>query len=354
MTQQTSSRKLDHLRLAKETDVTFGDAGFSDIHLKHNALPECSLDEIDTSAVLFKRTFALPLFIEAATGGHPKTKELNRVLASAAEKYNIPMGVGSQRAALENPGLADTFSVVRDTAPRAFLCANIGAVQLVQHGMDWVERAVEMIEADAVCIHLNFLQEVLQPEGDHDARGTVRAIAQACRESKVPVIVKETGCGISDIVTDKFITDTNGIEEYPAAFDIGGFGGTSWAKIEGMRAAGDKTLESMAETFLSWGIPTAVSIFEVAHRTLCPVIASGGLVSGLDIAKAVALGADFTGMALRLVKPAFDGETALNNTIEQIHRELTTAMFLTGCKNIRALQEAEYYVTGRVREMTRE
>ncbi|HJJ28293.1 MAG TPA: type 2 isopentenyl-diphosphate Delta-isomerase [Methanocorpusculum sp.] len=353
MTELTSSRKLDHLRLARDADVTFGDAGFDDIILKHNALPECSLDEIDTSAGLFDRRFSLPLFIEAITGGHPDTREVNRVLAAAAEKYTIPMGVGSQRAALENPALADSFTIVRDTAPHAFLCANLGAVQLVQHGMEWVDQAVEMIEADAVCIHLNFLQEALQPEGDHDARGVLSAVAEACRESKVPVIVKETGCGISDDVIDKFITDTQEFAQYPSAFDIGGFGGTSWAKIEGLRAAGDKTLESASRTFLNWGIPTVVSIFEVANSTLCPVIASGGLMSGLDIAKALAIGADFTGMALRLVKPALSGEAALNDTIEQLRRELKTAMFLTGSKNITALQDAAYYVTGRVREMTR-
>jgi len=159
---RTSSRKLDHLRLARDCDVTFGDAGFSDVHLLHNALPECSFDEIETSANLLGRTFSMPLFIEAITGGHPDTKELNRCLAMAAQKYNLPLGVGSQRAALENPDLADSFTIVRDTAPDAFLCANLGAVQLVQHGMEWLEKAVEMINADAVCIHLNFLQEAIR------------------------------------------------------------------------------------------------------------------------------------------------------------------------------------------------
>lgn len=346
MTGQTSSRKLEHLRLARDMDVSFGDAGFSDVHLLHNAMPECRFADIDTSACLFGRTFSLPLFIEAITGGHPQTQELNRMLSSAAERFNIPMGVGSQRAALENPQLAESFSIVRDTAPTAFLCANLGAVQLVRHGMEWVEKAVEMIDADAICIHLNFLQEALQREGERDACGVFSAIREVCRESKVPVIVKETGCGISAKTAMMFD------DAHPAALDLGGFGGTSWAKIEGMRSAGDKLLESAALTYLDWGIPTVVSILEVKRVCRFPVIASGGLKSGLDVAKSLSLGADFAGMALRLCKSCFEGEGVLNETIEQIREELRTAMFLTGCTNVQALRNTEFRITGRVREMT--
>ncbi len=193
----TSLRKLDHLRICAEEPVECGDAGFGDIRFVHNALPECDMGTIDLSARFLGHTFSSPLFISAMTGGHPGTKDVNARLARAAGRYGIGMGVGSQRAALENPGLEDTFSIVRDEAPRAFLVANLGAVQLRDHGMEWAERAVEMIGADALAIHLNFLQEAIQPEGDHNAAGCLGAIGELCRHFRVPVIVKETGCGIS-------------------------------------------------------------------------------------------------------------------------------------------------------------
>ena len=189
----TSSRKLDHLRICAEKDVESGDAGFSDIRFVHNALPECDMGKIDLTSRFLNHTFSSPLFISAMTGGHPGTKETNARLARAAERYGIGMGVGSQRAALENPSLADTFSVVRDEAPRAFLVANLGVVQLRDHGIEWAERAVGMIGADAIAIHLNFLQEAIQPEGDHNATGCLAAIEELAKDFKKPVIVKETG-----------------------------------------------------------------------------------------------------------------------------------------------------------------
>ncbi|MDD1714978.1 MAG: alpha-hydroxy-acid oxidizing protein, partial [Methanoregulaceae archaeon] len=162
----TASRKLDHLRICLDEEIERGRTGFEDIRLVHNALPECDLGFIETATEFLGYSFRAPLFLAAMTGGHPDTKKVNGVLARAAEQTGIGMGVGSQRAALENPSLADTFSVVRDEAPRAFLAANIGVVQLRDHGLEWAEAAVEMIDADALCIHLNFLQEAIQPEGD--------------------------------------------------------------------------------------------------------------------------------------------------------------------------------------------
>ena len=178
----TSSRKLDHLRICVEKEVESGDTGFADVRFVHNALPECDMGTIDLTSRFLNRTFSSPLFISAMTGGHPGTKEVNSRLARAAERFGIGMGVGSQRAALENPSLEDTFSVVRDEAPHAFLAANLGAVQLRDHGIEWAERAVEMIQADAIVIHLNFLQEAIQPEGDHNAVGCLTAIGELCRE----------------------------------------------------------------------------------------------------------------------------------------------------------------------------
>ena len=345
----TSSRKLDHLRICAECEVESGDAGFMDIRFVHNALPECDMGTIDVSSRFLNHTFSSPLFISAMTGGHPGTKDTNARLARAAERYGIGMGVGSQRAALENPSRADTFSIVRDEAPHAFLVANLGVVQLRDHGIEWAERAVEMIEADAIAIHLNFLQEAIQPEGDQNALGCLSAIGGLCRDFRTPVIIKETGCGISaDTARQCWGAGVN-------AIDIGGWGGTSWAAVESVRAdesgnEHDKRLKTLGKDFIEWGIPTVVSLAEVLA---CggPVIASGGIRSGLDIAKALALGADLCGMALPLLKPAMDSDEALGRTIERIHQELTAAMFLTGSAHPADLKKTRMFILGRTRQM---
>ncbi|MCK9631689.1 MAG: type 2 isopentenyl-diphosphate Delta-isomerase [Methanoregula sp.] len=344
----TSSRKLDHLRICAEEDVECGDAGFGDIRFVHNALPECDMGKLDLSARFLGHTFSSPLFISAMTGGHPGTKDVNVRLARAAEQFRIGMGVGSQRAALEDKKLADTFAVVRDEAPHAFLVANLGVVQLRDHGIEWAERAVEMIGADALAIHLNFLQEAIQPEGDHNAVGCFAAIEELCRNFKTPVIVKETGCGISAATARKCWGAGVG------AIDIGGWGGTSWAAVEAVRAgkgasAKDKALRTLGQDFSVWGIPTMVSLAEVL-ATGGPVIASGGVRSGLDIAKGLAFGADLCGMALPLLKPAMESDEALARTIDAIHRELTAAMFLTGSARITDLRKAPVYLTGHTRQ----
>ncbi|MDD4137894.1 MAG: type 2 isopentenyl-diphosphate Delta-isomerase [Methanoregula sp.] len=345
----TSSRKLDHLRICAGEPVECGDAGFGDIRFVHNALPECDMGRIDLSARFFAHTFSSPLFISAMTGGHPGTKDVNARLARTAERYGIGMGVGSQRAALENPNLEDTFGVVRDEAPHAFLVANLGVVQLRDHGIEWADRAVEMIKADALAIHLNFLQEAIQPEGDHNAVGCFGAIEELCRDFKTPVIVKETGCGISAATAQKCWGV--GVR----AIDIGGWGGTSWAAVESVRAdksthPQEKSLKTLGQDLTGWGIPTVVSLAEVL-ATGGPVIASGGVRSGLDIAKSLAFGADLCGMALPFLKPAMESDEALVRTIDAIHRELTVAMFLTGSSGIADLRKAPLYLTGRTRQM---
>jgi isopentenyl-diphosphate delta-isomerase len=345
----TSSRKLDHLRICAECEVESGDAGFADIRFVHNALPECDMGKINLQNRFLNHTFSSPLFISAMTGGHPGTRDTNARLARAAERYGIGMGVGSQRAALENPSLTDTFAVVRSEAPHAFLVANLGVVQLRDHGIEWAERAVEMIEADAIAIHLNFLQEAIQPEGDHNAIGCFAAIEELARDFKKPVIVKETGCGISAATARRCWGA--GV----CAIDTGGWGGTSWAAVESVRAdesgkAGDKKLKSLGEDFAAWGIPTLVSLASVL-ATGGPVIASGGVRSGLDIAKGLAFGADLCGMALPLLKPAMKDDKALAEVIDTIHRELTVAMFLTGSARVADLRKAPLHITGRTRQM---
>jgi isopentenyl-diphosphate delta-isomerase len=307
------------------------------------------MGSIDLTARFLNHSFSSPLFISAMTGGHPGTTEVNARLARAAEHYGIGMGVGSQRAALENPDLDGTFSIVRDEAPHAFLVANLGVVQLRDHGIDWADRAVAMLEADALAIHLNFLQEAIQPEGDHNAIGCFAAIENLCREFKKPVIVKETGCGISAATARKCWGA--GV----SAIDIGGWGGTSWAAVESVRASAtsaeqNRRLKILGEDFSTWGIPTVVSLAEVL-ATGSPVIASGGVRSGGDVAKGIALGADLCGMALPLLKPAMESDAALFSAIEAIHQELAVTMFLTGSARLGDLRKAPVHLTGRTRQM---
>ncbi len=346
----TASRKLDHLRICNEQNVERGRTGFADIRLVHDALPECDLGFIKPATEFLGYTFSAPLFIEAMTGGHPDAKEVNRVLARVADRVGIGMGVGSQRAALENRDLADTFSVVRDEAPKTFLAANIGAVQLRDHGTEWADEAVEMIDADALAVHLNFLQEAIQPEGDHDARGCLDAIRELAGGFRVPVIVKETGSGIS-AATAKILWSAG-----VSAIDVGGWGGTNWAAIEGKRiripdATGDDPARPpLPKLFEDWGIPTVVSLCEVAG-TGGPVIASGGIRSGLDMAKAITLGADLCGVALPFLSPAMRGEHELLGTVEAFVRELRVAMFLSGAQDLASLRQKRPYITGITRQM---
>ena len=341
---ETADRKDDHIRIIEEEDVETAGTGFADIDLVHEALPEIHRDEIDTTTTLFGHELAAPIVIESMTGGHPKTTKLNRNLAAAAQQTGIAMGVGSQRAGLEldDEALIESYTVVREAAPDAFLYGNVGAAQLLEYDVTDVEAAVEMIDADAMAIHLNFLQEAVQPEGDVDADGCLTAIERVARDLSVPVIVKETGNGISRS-TARRLTDA-GVD----AIDVAGKGGTTWSGIESYRAAavGADRQEHVGRRFRAWGIPTAVSTVEASSVHDC-VIASGGVRSGLDIAKAIALGARAGGLAKPFLAPAGQGTDAVVDLIETLALELRTAMFVTGSDSIDALRETEYVVLGR-------
>ncbi|WIV68692.1 type 2 isopentenyl-diphosphate Delta-isomerase [Natrialbaceae archaeon AArc-T1-2] len=348
---ETSDRKDDHIRIIEEEDVETSGTGFEDVELVHEALPEIHRDEIDTSISLFGHELAAPIVIESMTGGHPNTTKINRNLAAAAERTGIAMGVGSQRAGLEldDEELLESYTVVRDAAPDAFLYGNVGAAQLLEYDVGDVEEAVEMIEADAMAVHLNFLQEAVQPEGDVDARGCLEEIAGVAEELSVPVIVKETGNGISRETAERLAAA--GVD----AIDTAGKGGTTWSGIESYRAAavGATRQEKVGKLFRAWGVPTAVSTLEAAsaHDT---VIASGGVRSGMDVAKAIALGATAGGLAKPFLGPAGRGEEPVVELIEDLRLELITAMFVTGSASISELQETDYVVLGRTREYLEE
>ncbi|WP_297980973.1 type 2 isopentenyl-diphosphate Delta-isomerase [uncultured Methanobrevibacter sp.] len=332
-----SDRKLEHLLICKNYDVNYKDknTGFEDIELIHRALPEVHKEDIDLSTEVFGKKLDSPFFITAITGGHPVAKDINKELAIIAQERNIGLGLGSQRAAIVNPELRDTYDVVRENAPDALILGNIGAPQ-----NDLALDAIEILDSDILAIHLNPLQESIQPEGDVDARGYIDSIAEICKTVNVPVMAKETGTGIS-------AEDAIELEKAGVSFiDIEGAGGTSWAAVETYRAE-DRYL---GELFWDWGIPTAVSTVEVVNSVDIPVISSGGIRSGLDAAKAIALGADAVGMALPALKGAYEGQDALNEMIDKFNESLRIAMFLVGANNIEELKESNLIIKGETKD----
>lgn len=341
-------------RKAEHFDLTVGgagderpDAGWEDVHLVHRAVPEIDVAGIDLRATFLGRTFQAPLMISGMTGGHARAMDANRTLAAVAARFDIPMGVGSQRAALRDPSLEPTYRVSREIAPEAFLMANLGAAQLVEQdgepamGVAEARGAVRMIDADALVVHLNFTEEVVQPEGDRRARGVLAALAGLVDALPVPVLAKETGAGISRPVAMALA------EAGVAAIDVGGRGGTSFAAVEQRRAAmrGDRTRERLGELLHDWGIPTPVSIVEAGAAGV-PVIGSGGVRSGLDAAKALALGADMVGVARPLLQAALKGEEATEAWVLDFLEQLRVAMFLTGVGSIEGLSEVGIVTTG--------
>ncbi len=343
-----SDRKAEHLEVIASRDVqSRTPAGWDDVRLVHRALPEIDLAEVDTGADLLGRRLRIPLVIASMTGGHSAALAVNRVLARAAETYGIAMGVGSQRAALRDSALQYTYAVVRQEAPGAFVSANIGAPQLVkQDGVPPlsqrdVEAIVQMVGADALAVHLNFLEEAVMTEGDRQARGCLAAISRLAGALTVPVIGKETGAGLSGEAA--LALRDAGVQ----ALDVGGLGGTSFAAVEGARAEanGDARGARLGEVFRDWGLPTAVSVTE-ARRAGLPVIATGGVRSGLDAARAIALGASAVGVARPLLLAALDGYDAVAAWVEQFVAELRTAMFLTGAATLADLQRTPPVVLG--------
>jgi len=324
-------RKAEHIRLALDARMQLGESWWDDYRFGHAALPEIDMAEVDTSVEFLGRRLSAPLLISCMTGGTEIAGRINRNLAAAAEATGVAVGVGSQRKALEDPDKADTFRV-REVAPTAPLLANLGAVQL-NYGMGVAEcrQAVEMIGADALALHLNPLQEALQPEGQCDFSGLLPKIGEVVRGVGVPVVAKEVGSGLSESVARALVGVGVRI------LDTAGTGGTSWARIEAARS-GELDL---GELFAGWGIPTPLSIQEVRRVEGVTVIASGGLRNGLDLAKALALGADLGGMAWPFLAAATESADQVADKVRRIVRELKICMFCLGVKTIAGLRTVE-------------
>ena len=336
-----SDRKLEHLLICKDYDVNYKNktTGFEDIELIHNAVPEINKNDIDISTEVFGKKLDSPLFITAITGGHPSAKSINKELAIASEEKNIALGLGSQRAAIEDSSLTETYTIARDYAPSSLILGNIGAAQI-----NYGKKAVEMLDADILAVHLNVLQESIQPEGDVDASNYLDSIKKINDSVDIPIMIKETGSGISQ--ESAISLEKTGID----FIDIGGSGGTSWAAVETYRSE-DKY---MGKTFWDWGIPTAVSTVEVSSSINLPIISSGGIRSGLDAAKAIALGADAVGIALPILKKAYLGNESIIEYVNKFNNSLKIAMFLVGASNLEELKNSNLIISGKTKEWLQE
>lgn len=327
-------RKKDHVKLTINNSSAYSfDAGFSAYYFKHNALPELDLIEIDPSASLLGRSFSIPVFISSMTGGYAGATRVNEIIATVCERENIPFGVGSQRAMIEDPSLIDTFKIARKTAPHAFIAGNIGGAQLIGGlSTDKLNMLVDSIAADALIVHLNPLQELMQPEGDRNFRGVFEGIARLVEDSPVPVIVKETGAGINAEVARKLLTV--GVK----IIDIAGAGGTSWARVENLRSAEPG---KFAE-FDDWGLPVVYCLEELHGKGISKqqIIASGGIRSPLDVVKALCLGAGFSAIAQPAIQAVMhNGEQGLTDLIHTWKASIRYAMLLLGVSNVNSLNQ---------------
>ncbi len=331
---QTQSRKADHIRICLEQDVQFRETtnGFEKYRFTHCCLPEIDCDEINLSQTFLGKTLNAPLLISSMTGGTEQAGIINLRLAQVAQDYKIAMGVGSQRVAVEKPQVVDTFAI-RKHAPDALLFANLGAVQLnYKYGLDQCLQIVDMLEADALILHLNPLQECIQPRGDKNFKGLLDKINMLCTKLTIPVIAKEVGNGISKEMAQKLIA--TGVK----VIDVAGAGGTSWAKVEGERAE-TAMQRRLGRTFADWGLPTAECINSIrAIAPDIPLIASGGLRDGLDVAKAIALGANIAGLAMPFLRAAADSEAAVYDLASVLIAEITTVLFCTGNTTLASLR----------------
>jgi len=345
----TESRKLDHIKAVLERRVESDEETLlDDVRIIHNSLPEVNLDEVSLEKDFCGKTLKAPLMITGMTGGHPETAEINRNLAVLAHEYGIALGVGSQRAGIEDPRLAETFSIARRAAPDVFLVANIGAPQLAGgYTLREIKKAIEMIDADAIAIHLNPAQEAYQIEGEPYYAGIISRLAEIIDSIDIPVIIKETGNGLSG----ELVRELYGLGF--KCFDVSGLGGTNWVKVEVVRAAmrGQKPLPAgrLADY---WGNPTAIAVIEA--RNAAPhsyIIGSGGIRDGFDAARAIALGADIAGVALPVLRSLLlGGLEKAREYLESVLYQLKTILYLTGGRRVTDLWRAPLVIHGRLLE----
>ena len=352
MTDEVKQRKIEHVAVALGQDVSAPQrASWSDIQFVHQALPEVDLDAIDTSVAFLGHKLRYPIFVSSLTGGHPDVTAINANLARAAEQYGLALGVGSQRAAIVNPEVRGSYAVTREQAPHAFLIANIGAPQLIPQArheaftFEQVQRAIDMIGANALAVHMNSLQEAAQPEGDRRAAGEAGALQRLTERLALPVIAKETGAGVCR--EQALLLRSCGV----AAIDVGGAGGSSMSAMEAARSAarGDERTRNIGQLYRDWGIATPIALVEsgVAHL---PLISTGGVRSGLDIARALALGATLVGMGFPFLKAASQSYDAVCELLETLIAELKVAMQLSGASTVAAMRDVDVVVTGETRE----
>jgi isopentenyl-diphosphate delta-isomerase len=349
LAEKTEKRKAEHIKIClnEKAQARKATAGFEDVQFIHRALPEVDKAKIDLSTTVFGHKFSAPLIVGAMTGGTAEATRINAAIAEAVERLQLGMGVGSQRAAIEDSKLEKTFAIARKKAPTAFLIANIGGVQLVHgYGVKKVKKAVEMIGADAVAIHLNALQEAVQPEGQTNFRGVLAKIGEVAGELDKPVIVKETGAGIA--AEDAKKLEAAGVK----AIDIGGTGGTSFAAVEYYRTTGQENSVQhfLGDVFWDWGIPTVVSLAETTQTVKIPVIASGGVRSGMDMAKALALAACLASVSQPALQAAVKGAKDTENMLSLLIEELRDVMFLVGAEKVKDLAKTPIVVTGKTAE----
>lgn len=342
-------RKNDHIDICLKENVQSRktSTGFEDVHLIHRALPNIEKEKIDTSLTFFGHKFCAPILVGAMTGGTPKATKINSAIAKAIEELNLGMGVGSQRIAIDNSKIEHSFSVVRENAPTAFILANIGGPQLVnKYGIKQAKKAVEMVQANALVIHLNALQEVVQPEGETNFSNLIKKIEELTQGLDIPIIVKETGAGISS--EDAKLLEDAGV----AGIDIAGAGGTSWAAVEYYRAKArnDSSSQRFGETFWDWGIPTVVSLVETVNSIHLPVISSGGVRTGIDVIKSLVLGASLVSATFPFLEPAMKGSEDVRKALEYLIGEIRNTMFLVGAKSIQELQNIPFVLTGKTSE----
>jgi len=333
----TTTRKAEHISICLNQDVSYKTikTGFEQIQLTHCALPEINFEEINPQISFLGKTLSFPLMITGMTGGFEGAQTFNQQVAEVCQAMQIAFGLGSLRPALENPELLNSFQIAPHLRKQIPIMANIGAAQIIrEEPRQRIQQLVEQLEVDALAVHLNPLQEILQPEGDQHFRGVLNGIEQLVKKMTIPIVVKETGAGISRKVAERLIGVGVSI------IDVSGAGGTSWAAVEHFRVQD----QALAARFWDWGIPTVQCLQELSSFTQLQVIASGGIRSGLDVAKACVLGAHLAGAALPFLKALYQqGQAGLLQLIQQWRQEFKITMFLTGCTRVSELDQVAYH-----------